>query len=144
MFSEDGEEVEVNNFPFAIALKSRLKIEDFKRKVGGTFVDDLIQIPIGTILYEVFCIKDPKRMDEVEKIGFIKTVSVVMRSGGDSGIFFKHQKREEDFEIKSEWGEWRKGRGGDVGSSWFDKIIERDEDGTNETRRGMGKLNRNC
>jgi hypothetical protein len=119
-FGEDGVEAVENRFPFAIALKSNLKVEDFERTEGSMFVDDLIQIPGGTVVYGVYCVRDPTRMEEVQRIGEIRTESAVVLSGGDSGIFFKHQRREEDFEIMSDWREWRAGRRGEIGSSWFD------------------------
>lgn len=121
-FNEDGVSVEENVFPYAVCLKPRLKVDDFLR--GETFVDDLCKIPFGTIIYDIYCIRDPSRAQEISKIGEIKTESEVVVSGGDSGIFFKHQKREEDFEIEHEWKVWREKRRGEIGSSWFDRIID--------------------
>ena len=121
-YDEEGNECPSLNFPYVLALKPLLPLEYFNGG-GNNFIEDLLRLPEGTDVYDLYCISTPNDITKIEKVGRLRTESEGVRDGG--GLFFKHQKREEDFEIKEEWKEVLKKRQGDVvGASYFDRIFD--------------------
>ena len=64
------------------------------------YVKQLLQIPSGTHLYDVYCIAAPSNLNSnstderpIERIGRVITTSEFVLSSFDQQIFFRHQKR---------------------------------------------------
>lgn len=73
-----------------------------------SFLDDFLTIPTGTAIYDIFACPDPLSvMDptKLQRIGRIVTTSEMIVSNPDDTLFFRHQKKEEDFEYRPEWRE---------------------------------------
>jgi len=62
-------------------------------------------IPAGTVLFDVMALPEPKELGGVEKqIGTIVTTSEMVTSiYGDTRLFFRHQRFEEDLAARPEW-----------------------------------------
>ena len=64
-------------------------------------------IPAGTKLFDVMALDEPKALGGVEKeIGYIETTSKMTTSlYGDTRLFFRHQRFEEDLAVRPHWKE---------------------------------------
>ena len=73
----------------------------------GTYLKEQTKgcIPSGTTLFEVMALNEPKDLGGVEKhIGDIITTSNVVTSlYGDTVLFFKHQRFEDDIAARPHW-----------------------------------------
>jgi hypothetical protein len=77
-----------------------------ERAAFDGFIDALLAVPEGTRLYDVFACPDPSAVSDpsrLEKIGRIVTTSAMRESGPDDSLFFKHQRKEEDYALRPEW-----------------------------------------
>ena len=75
----------------------------------GSYLDTLTSgcIPLGYPLWDVHCMEKPEALGgELRKIGEIITTSEVVTSlYGDTKLFFRHVRFEEDLEARPEWFE---------------------------------------
>lgn len=65
-------------------------------------------IPVGWKLFDVFALDEPEELGGTEiQIGHIETTSKVVQSMyGDTRLFFRHQRFEEDLAVRPHWREW--------------------------------------
>ena len=71
-----------------------------------TFLEDVEGIQPGTILFDLFSCPEPKAALDparLQRIGRIITTSDAIPSLPDDNLFFRHQKKEEDFALRPEW-----------------------------------------
>lgn len=62
----------------------------------------------GTVLYDLFACRNPESVpfpNLLERIGTISTTSNMVPSGPNDCLFFRHQRKEEDYELRPEWKE---------------------------------------
>lgn len=120
-WNQDGEGVGVgvgtakkNHFPYVVMLMPVYKAhsprsdshEDFEN--FDQFIEDLLEIPNGSVLFDIFACPTPSgALDarKIQRIGRITSTSEMIPSSPHDGLFFRHQKREEDYELKPEWRE---------------------------------------
>jgi hypothetical protein len=72
------------------------------------FLDDVLSTPAGTVLFDVFACPDPFAVPDpskLQRIGRITTTSEMIQSAPDDGLFFRHQKKEEDYDLRPSWRE---------------------------------------
>jgi hypothetical protein len=72
------------------------------------FLDDALTTPAGTVLFDVFACPDPLNVPDpskLQRIGRITTTSKMMQSAPNDGLFFRHQKKEEDYDLRPSWRE---------------------------------------
>lgn len=110
--SVEGKEVEPEdlNFPYCLVLhpihrltQHELEVDSFDR-----FLDDVLSIPANTHLFDVFACPDPRSVPDpskLQRIGRIMSTCDMMPSSHQDGLFFKHQRKEEDFVLKPDWKE---------------------------------------
>ena len=129
-YTASGEMCEDLNFPFCLTLKPRVMgnmidsadvageaTEDFgddsigrigskEEKKIDSFLDSIRNIPSGTVLYDVFASPDPLSVADpmkLQRIGRIVSTSEMLDSPQDDGLFFRHQKKDEDFALRPDW-----------------------------------------
>ncbi|KAL3933626.1 MAG: hypothetical protein SGBAC_010314, partial [Bacillariaceae sp.] len=98
-FDTDGEVSNDFNFPFCLTLKPRVE-------KGARFLDEVLDLPAGAHLYDLFASPDPLSVADgrkLQRIGRIVTTSEMMPSTRSDGLFFRHQKKDEDFKFKPHW-----------------------------------------
>mmetsp|Transcript_36996 Transcript_36996/g.89892 ORF Transcript_36996/g.89892 Transcript_36996/m.89892 type:complete len:245 (+) Transcript_36996:383-1117(+) len=98
-FDMDGEMSNDFNFPFCLTLRPRVEN-------GARFLDEVLDIPAGTHLYDLFASPDPLSVADgrkLQRIGRIVTTSEMIPSIPSDGLFFRHQKKDEDFQFKPHW-----------------------------------------
>jgi len=70
------------------------------------FLSDLLSIPNGSTLYNIFACPNPSSVldaTKLQRIGKIVSTSDMITSDPEDGIFFRHQKKEEDYALRPEW-----------------------------------------
>jgi hypothetical protein len=104
------------------------------------FIDSLLAIPPYTHLYDVIACPSPASVEWVahavqqktddgesalcmQRIGKVVTTSACVQSATDGFLFFKHQKKEEDYTIRPEWKEQLTSFHKKVGGVFFDEIL---------------------
>lgn len=114
-------------FPFAITLKPLLKFTHDEEDIPfDSFLNDLISIPKGTAIYDIFACPNPLAVEDasqLQRIGQIKTTSSMILSGPTDSLFFRHQNKEEDFKHQPEWKDQIKKHDINRKAGW--KIFER-------------------
>jgi len=71
-----------------------------------SFIDEVTTIPIGTTLFDIYAVPDPDSVGnpaQLQRIGRIVTTTNMISSAPTDGIFFRHQIKEEDFELRPQW-----------------------------------------
>jgi len=71
-----------------------------------SFLSDLLSIPNGSTLYNIFACPTPSSVldaTKLQRIGKIVTTSEMITSDPEDGIFFRHQKKEEDYALRPDW-----------------------------------------
>ena len=107
-----GRETSHPLFPWCIILRPigenvPAQVEG-QQKDPDLFINQLVSIPEGTIVYEMLACPTPEAAanpDQLERLGVIRTASEVVRSGSSCPLFFKHQKKEEDYSLRPQWQE---------------------------------------
>lgn len=112
----DGEQVEVStiNFPFALVLKPSAYLQGLTgqdEKIDAessfdNFLDSVLNLPSGAVLFDLFACADPKDSPDptkLQRIGRITSTSPMLPSNPNDGIFFKHQKKEDDYKLRPDW-----------------------------------------
>lgn len=70
------------------------------------FLDGVLSTPVGTVLFDVFACPDPFAVPDpskLQRIGRVTTTSKMIQSAPSDGLFFRHQKKEEDYALKPGW-----------------------------------------
>jgi hypothetical protein len=101
---------EDNNFPYVIMLmpiyNTRTSQNDDDYETFDEFIEDLLEIPSGSVLFDIYacptpsCALDPAR---IQRIGHIRSTTEMIPSTPHDGLFFRHQVKEEDYELRPEW-----------------------------------------
>jgi len=120
-FDEKGDAIPSDEvqFPYVVVLKpaekstssqspSKKKNNEAEGKEDkfDSFIDDLLQVPSGSTLFDIFACPDPTSSfdaSKIQRIGRIMTTSEIIKSSPEDGLFFRHQKKEEDFELRPHW-----------------------------------------
>lgn len=116
-YDANGEMADDLNFPYCLTLHPRVRTkvnlgrdmrqEDTNASVAwDSFLDDIQQIPKGTTLFDVFASPDPLSVTDatkLQRIGRLVSTSAMHMSPHDDGLFFRHQKKDEDFALRPEW-----------------------------------------
>jgi len=114
-FDKNGDRSENIEFPYVIVLKptyNTQKLEPNKCKRFDSFIEDLMEIPIGSPIFDVYACPDPSsalHSGMIQRIGRIITTSEMVPSLPNDGLFFRHQKKEEDFDLRPSWKDEVKG-----------------------------------
>ena len=107
------------SFPFAIVLRpcrdvsrtaanehTRSHCDDTFENCFDEFLDNAHHIPCGTVLYDLFACPEPRDVPDsskLQRIGRIATSSAMIQSSARDGLFFRHQRKEEDYALRPEW-----------------------------------------
>lgn len=113
---------EHQNFPYIITLKPVIERPTMTTATAAavattsgtkrnsatfdSFIDEVTTIPVGTTLFDLYASPDPESVGDpsrIQRIGRIMTTSEMISSAPTDGIFFRHQIKEEDFELRPEW-----------------------------------------
>ena len=105
-------------FPFAVILRPCVRNDDSHgdgtAEQNGSnvedsfdcFLDRTLSVPPGTVLFDVFACPEPTDVPDASKlqrIGRITTTSGMIQSSASDGLFFRHQKKEEDYALRPDW-----------------------------------------
>mmetsp|Transcript_643 Transcript_643/g.959 ORF Transcript_643/g.959 Transcript_643/m.959 type:complete len:285 (+) Transcript_643:595-1449(+) len=105
-------------FPFALVLspshhlpgrsagQEAANTSETEQTSFDAFIDNATEIPCGTILYDVYACPNPSVVPDpskLERIGRVVSTSEMIPSGKDDGLFFRHQKKEEDYALRPNW-----------------------------------------
>lgn len=77
------------------------------------FIDHLLSIPSGSILFDIYVCPTPSSAldpSQIQRIGRITSTSQMILSNPSDGLFFRHQKKEEDFALRPHWKEQTKAK----------------------------------
>jgi hypothetical protein len=110
-YDAEGEMASDLNFPFCLTLKPKVKTNPLAEEQDDSttldsFLDDIHKIPPGTVLYDIFASPDPLSVadaSKLQRIGRLVTTSRMKESPQDDGLFFRHQKKDEDFALRPHW-----------------------------------------
>ena len=116
-YGANGEMANHLNFPFCLTLHPRVRTKvrggrEMEDEDNGmlepldSFLDDMLSIPPGTVLYDLFASPDPlsvMNVNKLQRIGRLISTSTMQMSPHDDGLFFRHQKKDEDFALRPEW-----------------------------------------
>ena len=154
MVTEDGE-IESNPvFPWCVALSpttacpsvpaipshpdngSTTTAEQLQNDGTCSFLDQVLSVPAGTAIYDIYAISSPGVVNSkiakapsvtsgIERIGRLVTTSPFVFSEQSKKVFFKHQLKEEDYELCPHWKDDLQSIHGEIGSSYFEKNIQK-------------------
>ena len=101
---EDGEMEKDPIFPYRLRFHPTGDIS-FSDSFHGPVTDDLVTIPKGTKLYEIYALDKPMEIGGTEKmIGeLFLTSNLITSKWGDTRLFFRHQDMAEDLRHHPEW-----------------------------------------
>lgn len=114
---QNGNETSLTDleFPYVLILKPVYEKQgsnknDDDSEVDGkrfdNFIDDLLTIPPNSTLFDIYTCPDPSSTLDpslIQRIGRISTTSEMILSHPNDGLFFRHQKKEEDFDLRPDW-----------------------------------------
>ena len=128
LYDKDGTMCDDLNFPFCLTLKPCYQKwqndqdndgddddddhDDHDNEEGtpGTscfsFLGDIRKIPVGTVLYDLYASPTPLSVADptkLQRIGRIVSTSEMANSVPDDKLFFRHQKKDEDFQLRPHW-----------------------------------------
>jgi len=106
-YGEDGTQVDDPKFPYRLRFQPTGEII-FPDEYVRPFTEDLVTIPAGSTLYEVWAMDQPTELGGVEiHIADLVLVSDMITSlWGDSNLFFRHQDMVEDVAINPDWKDY--------------------------------------
>jgi len=106
-YGESGVKVDAPEFPFMLRFHPTGELS-FSDEYVRPFTEDLVSIPKGSLLYEVWALDNPAELGGTEKhIADLVLVSDMITSvWGDQHLFFRHQDMAEDVELRPEWEEY--------------------------------------
>jgi hypothetical protein len=108
-YTESGATVTSPVFPWALVYQVNPALRS--SMAGNTnlnIADALVHgVPVGSILYKIYAVPDPRTPSALEYLGYIQTTSGFRASAfGDLTLFFKHTFEEEDLAWHSDWADW--------------------------------------
>ena len=100
-------------FPYVLVLKPVYEHpnndpddHDEEDRRFDRFIDDMLTVSTTSTLFDIYACPDPSSALDpslIQRIGKIRTTSEVILSHPNDGLFFRHQKKEEDFELCPHW-----------------------------------------
>jgi len=108
---EDGEVEEKESkvvFPFELIVKPNEQLRKQYAKSAPTeeaLEEALTSIPEGTIIYTLYGRAEPNDEDLILIGTFQLTSRLLYSKFSDNGLFFRHQRIEEDMELRPEWND---------------------------------------
>ena len=103
-YDQDGNE-EYPIFPFKVALKptSKIHFSNVKLPTDRYLRQFTDKIKNGTELYSFVAYADPQDVNGTELAKMVIVNGCYPGKYGDEKLFFRHQRVEEDIELKPEW-----------------------------------------
>jgi len=103
-YTQSGTKVADPVFPYKItfATTGNAAVSSSAQTLDNLMAAMTAAVPVGTNLYDVYAMETPKSAPEL--IGRITTAQACTTSKyGDSKLFFRHQRIEDDWNIRKEW-----------------------------------------
>ena len=72
----------------------------------SSFIQQILQIPPNSTIYDLYASPTPESVDDasqLQRIGRLVTTSEFIPSPGNDGLFFRHQKKDEDLDLRPQW-----------------------------------------
>jgi len=113
-YSQSGEKVSSPLFPFELEFEPSQEAQATmtdEKQTNDSLLNSLANIKPGTKLFDVYAVGSPSEAKQGTKklLGTLTTTSECVRSTfGDEHMYFRHQRMEEDFAIRTEWIEQMK------------------------------------
>jgi len=106
-YGENGEAVANPVFPFMLRFHPTGDIS-FSETYVRPFLEDLVTIPIGSTLYEVWALDQPTELGGVEAhiADLVLTSEMTTSLWGDQHFYIRHQDMWDDIDIKPEWADY--------------------------------------
>ena len=107
MYDEAGIPVSSAVFPYSLRFHPTGDIM-FSDTYVRPHTEDLVTIPNGSTLYEVYAMDQPEELGgtEVHIADLVMVSDMITSSWGDQHLFFRHQDMMDDLEIHPEWKEF--------------------------------------
>lgn len=123
--TSDGNEEDDVKFPWILTLVPSPE----SVYVNSLSFDKLESIPVGSVLYDIFGCSSPlAALDSsgagFQKLGRVITTSPVIPVDSTCNLFFKHQKKEEDYELNPHWESQLNSKHKDMGSCYCEEKIK--------------------
>lgn len=130
---ENGEAVSNPVFPYCLRFHPTGDIS-FSDTYVRPFTEDLMSIPSGSTLYEVWALDKPTELGGVEAhiADLVLTSEVTTSLWGDQHLFFHHQDMHEDINLVPEWRQYTPTFGPGLSRCPFEDLIQ----GLNVTNLG--------
>jgi len=109
LFGEDGIQVADADFKFPFMLRFKPTGEiSFPDEYVNDWKNDLMSIPVGTTLYQVFALDEPEELGGVEAhiADLVLTSALTTSTWGDQHLFFRHQDMADDVALRPEWKDY--------------------------------------
>jgi len=106
-FSEDGTPAAATLMPFMLRFKPSGEVS-FPDEYVNDWLEDLMSVPVGTVLYTIWAMDKPEELGGVEThiADLVLTSELTTTNWGDKHMFFRHQDMAEDVEMFPEWEEY--------------------------------------
>jgi len=104
---ESGAETANPSFPYRLRFHPTGNIS-FPDTYARPNTEDLITIPSGSVLYQVFALDEPEKLGGKEKriADLVLTSEMVTSKWGDQHLFIRHQDMAEDLRLRPEWNKY--------------------------------------
>jgi len=105
-YTFEGAKVERPVFPFKVAFRSPVIQIPRSPMTEADLLNHFRRIPVGTRLYDVYAFSTPRDAAANRSIllGTVVTTSECVSSKyGDTSLFFRHQRVEDDWKLRPEW-----------------------------------------
>jgi len=108
MIGQDGESVPASqvNFPYKLVFKPTGSIM-FPDSYHGPVHEDLLSIPKGSVLWNVYAWDHPQQLGGKEELlgAIVLRSEMVTSHWADTRLFFKHQDMRDDLKLRPEWAD---------------------------------------
>merc|ERR1719219_1598719 len=106
-YGEDGVMTSSLSFPFMLRFHPTGEIS-FPDEYVNDFLEDLMSIPKGSTLYEIWALDVPQELGgtETHVADLVLTSDMTTSTWGDKNLYFRHQDMAEDVVIKPEWEDY--------------------------------------
>jgi len=106
-YGENGAETANPSFPYRLRFHPTGSIS-FPDKYARSNTEDLVTIPSGSVLYEVFALDAPEKLGGQERriADLVLTSEMVTSKWGDQHLFIRHQDMAEDLRLRPAWNKY--------------------------------------
>jgi len=106
-FGENGVEIKNPNFPYRLRFHPTGNIR-FPDNYVRPVTEDLVTIPSGSVLYQVYALDVPEELGgkETRIADLVLTSKMVTSKWGDQHLFFRHQDMAEDLRLRPQWNKF--------------------------------------